>query len=166
LHSDVPPGVRPKKEGDGKSPAGVFSLLESFGYATAAESGIQTFPYRPLTPNTEGVDDPQSRSYNRIVEYTPGAPKDWNSAEQMLRNDELYRWGVVVGHNTKPFAGAGSCIFLHLWEGPTKGTAGCTAMPLEKIEALVRWLDASKKPLLVQLPREEYERLKKDWELP
>ena len=39
LHSEVPPGIRPKKEGDGKSPAGVFLLLESLGYAAASEPG-------------------------------------------------------------------------------------------------------------------------------
>jgi L,D-peptidoglycan transpeptidase YkuD (ErfK/YbiS/YcfS/YnhG family) len=166
FHSPEPPGLRTKQEGDGKAPAGAFALVEVFGYATAAEAGIRKFPYRALTPATEGVDDPKSRFYNRIVERAPGAPKDWDSAEQMRRDDELYRWGVVVGHNLKPFAGAGSCIFLHLWEAPDKGTAGCTAMTAERMEELVRWLDEAKKPVLVQLPREEYERLKLPWALP
>ena len=166
FHSPEPPRLRAKKEGDGKAPAGAFALLETFGYATAAEAAIRTFPYRALTPATEGVDDPKSRFYNRIVEREPDAPKDWDSAEQMRRNDELYRWGVVVGHNQKPFAGAGSCIFLHLWEAPDKGTAGCTAVTGERMEELVRWLDEAKKPILVQLPREEYERLKVPWALP
>ncbi len=54
----------------------------------------------------------------------------------------------------------GSCIFLHIWEGPGKGTAGCTAMGSLSMEEVLRWLDGEKRPVLVQLPRAEFERLR------
>jgi D-alanyl-D-alanine dipeptidase len=63
-------------------------------------------------------------------------------------------------------AGRGSCIFLHIWAGPSKGTAGCTAMPQPRLETLLRWLDAKKRPLLVQLPEAVYARLRDAWRLP
>jgi len=45
----------------------------------------------------------------------------------LIKHD--YRLGVFVEHNTKPRrAGFGSCIFLHIWSGPTEPTIGCTAM--------------------------------------
>jgi hypothetical protein len=34
------------------------------------------------------------------------------------------------------------------------------------MEYLLRWLDAKKRPLLVQLPRAEFERLREAWGLP
>ena len=84
----------------------------------------------------------------------------------MLRPDNLYQWGVVVEHNWQPSPGAGSCIFLHVWRGPGQGTTGCTAIPKDKIERIVRWLDRRRKPLLVQLPAQTYTRMKYQWKLP
>lgn len=154
-----------KREGDGKAPAGVFSLSEAFGYAPAAEPRTK-LPYVPLTPSVECVDDSASKFYNRVLDRGSVTP-DWNSSERMLRSDELYRWGIVVDHNTNPARpDAGSCIFLHIWRGPGQGTVGCTAMPPEQVEALLAWLDPSRKPLLVQMPQERYQRVQKKWKLP
>jgi D-alanyl-D-alanine dipeptidase len=112
------------------------------------------------------VDDAASRYYNRIVERGRAGAVDWNSSERM-RSVEGYRWGLVVAHNAAPpVAGRGSCIFLHIWAGPGKGTAGCTAMERGNLEALLRWLDARSGPLLVQLPEAEYARLRSAWRLP
>jgi hypothetical protein len=154
-----------KKEGDGKSPAGIFGLSAAFGYAAQAKSGWR-MPYVPLSPTVECVDDPASKSYNHIVDNRSLAP-DWKSSEHMLRPDDLYRWGLVVDHNADPVVpGAGSCIFMHIWEGPGRGTVGCTAMPGAQLESLLSWLDPAKKPLLVQLPLPLYQRLRKLWRLP
>ena len=112
----------------------------------------------------EGIDDPKSRHYNRIVDGSAVEAKDWNSSERM--RIEPYRWGAVVGHNWKQVPGAGSCIFLHVWEGPGVATSGCTAMAEEDMLRLTLWLDRTKKPLLVQLPAEEYRRLRAAWKLP
>lgn len=148
-----------KKEGDGKAPAGIFRLSSAFGYAPEEQRGWK-MPYISLTPSVECVDDPASKFYNRIVDRTSVSP-DWHSSEQMRRTDELYRWGVVVDHNADPpKAGSGSCIFLHIWRGPGQGTVGCTAMPQEQLESLLGWLDPARKPLLVQMPQSEYQRLK------
>lgn len=154
-----------KKEGDGKAPAGVFSLSESFGYSPDAQPGSK-MPYVPLTASVECVDDITSQFYNRVLDDRSVTP-DWNSSEHMRRSDELYRWGVVVDHNSDPpLAGAGSCIFMHIWRGPGQGTVGCTAMPQEQMEALLAWLDPARKPLLVQMPAPQYKKLHKKWGLP
>lgn len=154
-----------KKEGDGKAPAGVFSLSEAFGYAAQPATGTR-LPYVPLTTAIECVDDTNSKFYNRVVDHGSVSP-DWNSSEHMLRSDELYRWGLVVDHNSNPAQpGAGSCIFMHIWRGPGQGTVGCTAMPQEQIEKLLAWLDPSRKPLLVQMPDTEYDHVRKIWKLP
>ena len=123
-------------------------------------------PYVPLTPAVECVDDTNSKFYNRVVDRGTVAP-DWTSSEHMLRSDELYRWGVVVDHNSNPARpGAGSCIFLHIWRGPGQGTVGCTAMPQEQLETMLGWLDPARKPLLVQMPEQQYRSLHKKLGLP
>jgi D-alanyl-D-alanine dipeptidase len=155
-----------KKEGDGRAPAGVFKLGTAFGFAAAREADWLRLPYTPLAPTTECVDDVASRHYNTIVDRGTVGVVDWNSSERM-RSVEGYHWGLVVEHNAAPpVAGRGSCIFLHIWAGPEKGTAGCTAMEEANLERLLRWLDMRKRPLLVQLPRAEYARLRPVWQLP
>lgn len=154
-----------KQEGDGKAPAGIFPLTTSFGYSAKALENAR-LPYIELTPTVECVDDPHSSHYNQLFD-SKGTAKDWTSSEQMRRSDELYRWGVVVGYNTSPTrSGAGSCIFLHIWDGPEQGTAGCTAMEPIRIETLLRWLDPTKRPVLVQLPATEYLKYQSVWSLP
>ncbi|HEX6185900.1 MAG TPA: L,D-transpeptidase family protein [Pyrinomonadaceae bacterium] len=155
-----------KREGDGKAPAGVFRLGPAFGFAPHAEASWLRTTYTPLKSTTECVDDTASRHYNLIVDRGAVGAVDWNSSERM-REIEGYRWGLVVAHNAAPpVAGRGSCIFLHVWAGPEKGTAGCTAMEQPNLEALLRWLDPETEPLLVQLPDAEYARLRAGWGLP
>jgi D-alanyl-D-alanine dipeptidase len=154
-----------KQEGDGKAPAGVFRITRLFGYAPEAEARGFKLPYLQATGTLECVDDAASAYYNRVLERAAAARVDWKSSEQMRRGDELYRWGAVVEHNApKAKPGGGSCIFLHV--GGAQGTAGCTAMPEAALLEVLRWLDGEMKPVLVQLPRTEYERLRREWGLP
>jgi L,D-peptidoglycan transpeptidase YkuD (ErfK/YbiS/YcfS/YnhG family) len=155
-----------KKEGDGKAPAGVFPVSTAFGYASQKQPGWK-MPFVSLTPSTECVDDTNSKFYNRVVDRSNVSSPDWNSSEQMLRPDELYRWGLEVDYNPSPaHPGAGSCIFLHIWRGAGQGTAGCTAMPQEQLEFVLAWLDPAREPLLVQFPQQQYRDLQKEWGLP
>jgi L,D-peptidoglycan transpeptidase YkuD (ErfK/YbiS/YcfS/YnhG family) len=160
-----------KREGDGKSPAGLFLLGTAFGYDSAPLRGLK-MPYLNLTSSIECVDDPGSKYYNRIVDRAIATP-DWNSSEHMRNAGESYRWGIVVDHNrtvtgdmNPPEPGGGSCVFLHIWHSRDQGTAGCTAMPPTDLETLLTWLDPARKPLLVQLPEPTYERLINRWTLP
>jgi len=155
-----------KREGDGRSPAGVFPLDSAFGFAPASAMSRVRLPYLSLSTTTECVDDTASVHYNTIVERN-GVPRvDWTSSEHMRRVAQ-YQVGVVVGYNTGPATtGHGSCIFLHIWDGPASSTAGCTAFPRADVEALLRWLDPKAKPVLVQLPAAEYAKLKTKWALP
>jgi L,D-peptidoglycan transpeptidase YkuD (ErfK/YbiS/YcfS/YnhG family) len=162
-----PPGLAgpQKKEGDGRSPAGVFELRLLTGYAAAAPAGT-LLPYREATATLRCVDDARSRFYNRLVDES-AVTRDWSSAEDMHRADALYRFVVWVGHNDAPVEpGAGSCIFLHLRAGPGSVTAGCTAFESEPMERLLRWLDPGRRPLLVQLPRDEHAARAAAWGLP
>jgi D-alanyl-D-alanine dipeptidase len=162
-----PPGLEGpvKKEGDGRSPAGVFLLREAVGYSETAPAGTR-LPYRQATRSLRCVDDPRSRHYNRLVDEA-AVRKDWASAEDMRREDDLYRLVVCVGHNDHPpRAGAGSCIFLHLRETEASVTVGCTAVDRGVMEELLLWLDPEAKPVLVQLPEGIRRRLAEAWVLP
>jgi L,D-peptidoglycan transpeptidase YkuD (ErfK/YbiS/YcfS/YnhG family) len=155
-----------KREGDGKAPAGRFPLQSAFGFAPPSEVDWVRLPYVSLAPATECVDDPASSHYNTVVDRGVVPRVDWTSAERM-RSIDLYRLGVIVGYNAAPVRrGRGSCIFLHIWRSAGSPTSGCTAMPAQDLEAVVRWLDPALRPTLVQLPAAQYARLRSAWSLP
>jgi D-alanyl-D-alanine dipeptidase len=155
-----------KVEGDDKAPAGIFRLGPAFGYAPKTAAPWIKLAYFPLTKETEGVDDPQSRHYNQLVNRSEVARVDWKSSEQMLRNDDLYKWGLVVAHNSARTPRAGSCIFMHIWKNSSSPTAGCTAMPERDLVSLLRWLKPGARPVLVQMPAPEYEAARVQFRLP
>lgn len=162
----APETTGPRKvEGDGRSPAGVFALDRAFGFAPADSTPAAGLSYLALGPGTECVDDTSSAYYARVVDRADVAEPDWQSAERM-RAISLYRLGVLVDYNTGRTPGRGSCIFLHIWDGPASTTSGCSALAADPLEGLVAWLDADARPALVQLPTPVYHRLRADWGLP
>ncbi len=168
LHPEQGEGPR-KQEGDGRAPAGVFTLGEAFGYAAKGETAL---PYRAMQATSYCIDVPDSPLYNRIIDTREtGEAAAKGSTEPMrldLHNngDPRYREGLVIGHNATATPRGGSCIFAHLWRTPGEATAGCTAMAAETMDALFAWLQPAERPVFVLLPRAEYARLARDWQLP
>jgi len=162
LHGDAAPAGAPlKREGDGRAPAGAFLIGPGFGTG-AAPAGMR-WPYRRITSTLRCVDDPKSRHYNLLVDAAATEP-DWSSAEDMLRSDELHRYGLLVGHNPARIPGAGSCIFFHLADAGA--TVGCTAVVQRDLAALLRALDPTARPVYVLLTRKSYRDLAARWGLP
>jgi L,D-peptidoglycan transpeptidase YkuD (ErfK/YbiS/YcfS/YnhG family) len=168
-----------KTEGDGRAPAGVFALSSAFGRGAPPMKTVM--PWLSTTPQLACVDDPKSARYNRLIDEDPndaigldGGPpaRDYKTAEHMQRDDGQYDVGVLVDHNAMgdasraPIAGRGSCVFLHVWKKKGRGSAGCTAMARWDLEKVVEWLDPSKKPVLIQLPRDEMIKRRLPWGLP
>jgi len=155
-----------KREGDLKGPAGIFTLGTAFGHTASRHLGTVRMPYYEITPHSEAVDDPFSIYYNQIVDKREAAISDWESSEKMGMIP-LYLRGVVINHNMKEIdIEKGSHIFLHMWRLKDWGTAGCTALSPSSMEKIFYWLDAEKKPLIIQLPEEAYQKALQAWDLP
>jgi L,D-peptidoglycan transpeptidase YkuD (ErfK/YbiS/YcfS/YnhG family) len=158
-----------KREGDNRSPAGVFRIGTAFGYAAHAATAL---PYRALRASDWCMDVSGSPHYNRIVDAeVVGAEAVKGSSEPMRRDlhadgDQRYRLGFVIEHNAQAAPEGGSCIFAHLWKSPTDATAGCTAMTPAVMQSLLAWLKPQDHPVFVLLPQAEYERLRTTWQLP
>ncbi|MEW9572130.1 L,D-transpeptidase [Rhodanobacter sp. Si-c] len=158
-----------KREGDGRSPAGVFRIGTTFGYAAHADTAM---PYLALTATDYCMDVSGSPLYNRIADTAKvGAAALKGASEPMRRDlhfhgDQAYRIGFVIEHNPDGVAHGGSCIFAHLWSSPTTGTTGCTAMTPGTMRGLLAWLKPQEHPVFVLLPKDEYARLRHAWQLP
>ena len=143
-----------KKEGDGKAPAGIFQLVNGFGYQPFKIK----FPYKVYKETDHCVDDGKSKHYNQIIDSTK-VPKDYKSFERMKFPKNYYKYGLVVDHNPQAIPGAGSCIFMHIKKPNHIPTVGCTAMSEDEIKTVLKWLDPKKDPLLVQAPKSEIPKL-------
>lgn len=136
-----------KYEGDGKAPAGLFSLSGFFGY----DKQDFHFPYKKLNSSDICVDDSDSAYYNKLIQTQNSS--DFKSFEKMKRDDNLYKLGIIVDYNKEGHKQKGSCIFIHIQRAHNSPTAGCTSMQKEKLLKLMKWLEFSKKPMLLQLPK-------------
>jgi L,D-peptidoglycan transpeptidase YkuD (ErfK/YbiS/YcfS/YnhG family) len=138
----APPGE--KREGDGKTPSGVFPLEHTFGYAERISTGMT---YRPIRDGDIWVDDPESCEYNR---WTERGQMDGVSFEAMRRKDDLYKYGIVIGYNRDPVVkGHGSAVFLHIWQAYDVPTSGCVALAEGDLLEILAWLDPSRRPLVI-----------------
>lgn len=147
-----------KNEGDGRSPAGVFDIGSTFGYALETDSSM---PYFHADESLICVDDADDRFYNKMTLLNPLNPP--KSFENMHRSDELYRHGAVIEYNRLGEKGRGSCIFFHLNRPDYRPTAGCTAMDKKPLIEMLRWLHPTKNPKLLQIPKSDCKEYQKEF---
>lgn len=139
-------GTGKTKEGDGKTPVGVYPLGTAFGWGDTLSN--LKYPFKKATKNDYWVDDAKSKDYNKWITYTGDPNKRWNSFEKMTHS--LYKYGVVIRYNDNPIvAGKGSAIFLHMKTTTTKYTLGCIALNEKDLITVIKWLDKDKDPVIL-----------------
>ena len=133
-----------KREGDGKTPSGIFPLQMTFGY----EKSIKTkMPYRQALADDIWVDDPHADDYNRWVKKMETRAASY---EIIKRDDNLYKYGIIIEYNTNPvIKGYGSAIFFHIWRGENITTEGCVAVSEQDIVKILGWLDPQALPVII-----------------
>lgn len=126
---------RNKKEGDGKTPTGVFTINRAFGIKNNPGSNL---PYTKVGKDDYWVDDPASVHYNTWAKGSV-PNRDWKSAEHLITETRAYAYAAVIEYNTNPIVkGAGSAIFLHCSKG--RPTAGCVSVPEADMVRLLKFL--------------------------
>jgi L,D-peptidoglycan transpeptidase YkuD (ErfK/YbiS/YcfS/YnhG family) len=121
-----------KREGDLRTPAGVFPLRGGFG--ANANPGLQVGSWRQVDSQDVWVDDSASSLYN-TRQRLPAAGR-WDSAEKLL-NTPAYNYAQVIGYNEGRTPGRGSAIFFHVDTGG--GTAGCVSLPTRSLLKVLQW---------------------------
>ena len=135
-----------KVEGDGHSPIGIFTLGTAFGRYSNPGTKMN---YRQSTANDFWVDDSNSPLYN-TWQKGPVSGR-WTSAENMYIS--AYNYGFVINYNTsKRIPGKGSAIFFHVGSGKT---AGCTSTSQGNVITILKWLNPSKNPVIIEGPMSE-----------
>ena len=124
-------GIGKTKEGDGKTPTGVYRFLFGFGNMPDPGCGIG---YTQVDESYYWVDDSDSAYYNQFVS-TNEVTKDWDSAEHIARVKSSYNYVLALDYNVDCVPQKGSAIFMHCT--PTGG-AGCIAVPEDVMVEIMR----------------------------
>lgn len=128
---------RDKREGDGATPIGTYSLRRVHFRPDRVARPKTRLPLRALTPNDGWCDDPQDARYNTLIPL-PSPVRH----ETMWREDHLYDLVVEIGYNDAPaIPNKGSAIFLHVVRTDFNPTQGCVAIPRDELAQLVDLLE-------------------------
>ena len=122
-----------KREGDGKSPLGVWAIRRVLFRPDKGGRPETRLPTKALERDDGWCDAPGDPAYNRAVKLPHPA-----SAEQMWREDDVYDLVCILAHNDDPpVRGLGSAIFLHLARPGYAPTEGCVALSREDMLELL-----------------------------
>jgi L,D-peptidoglycan transpeptidase YkuD (ErfK/YbiS/YcfS/YnhG family) len=110
-------------EGDGITPIGEFAL-QSVWYRSDRIAPKCALPLHQITPLDGWSDDPRDPDYNQPIRL----PHAFGH-EVLYRDGPEYDLLAVMDYNRTPIRpGAGSAVFLHVWRGAARPTAGCIAL--------------------------------------
>ena len=113
-----------KKEGDLKTPSGVFKFETLFYRKDRIRSIKSSLPKKIIKKNMGWCDDTNSKRYNKLINFPFRG-----SAEKFFIKKKIYDLILVLNYNRSPvIKNKGSAIFLHLAEKKYKPTRGCVSI--------------------------------------
>ena len=134
-------GLGKTREGDAKTPVGVFHFNRAFGIADDPGSLI---PYVKVDNDTYWSGDPrEGYRYNELVNLKdlPGLDIESGDSEHIIDFVYHYQYCLNISYNEEGMPGLGSAIFLHCF-GPVKPyTGGCVAIPEDCMRFVMQRVD-------------------------
>lgn len=122
-----------KKEGDGATPAGCFSIREVLYRKDRLGELDCKIKTTPIKENDAWCDDENDERYNTLISVPKGT-----HPESLWREDEVYDIVAVLGYNDDPpVSGKGSAIFMHVARKNYSPTAGCIALSRKDLLAVL-----------------------------
>jgi len=122
------------KEGDTKTPLGVFGVRGAFGIKSNPGTKLA---YTKITPDTYACGC--EKYYNRIIDAKVTGHK-CTEGEQMYYYSPEYNYGLQTDYNPNNEPGKGSAIFIHCI-GMKPYTGGCVAIPEDDMRYIIQDAD-------------------------
>lgn len=128
-------GLYKEKEGDSKTPVGVFKMNTPFGIADSVEG----FPdnYIKVDPDMYWNGDSASDRYNKLVNVKEYTAFDRSASEHLINYSGYYDYCIDTGYNYEGTPYRGSAIFLHCVVND-EHTHGCIAIPKEYMTEIMK----------------------------
>ena len=112
-----------KKEGDFKTPIGVYKIDTLFYRKDKYPNTITKLKKIPIQKDMGWCDDVNSRYYNKLIKLNKNVRH-----EKLFKKNSNYDLLIPISYNTKrPIKNKGSAIFIHLTKNYKK-TLGCIAI--------------------------------------
>ena len=113
-----------KKEGDKKTPKGIFKIENLYYRKDRIEKPLTSLKCIEIKNNMGWCDDIYyPEKYNKLIKTSIKIKH-----ERLKRKDHRYNLLIPIKYNfDKPVIGIGSCIFIHLTKD-YKPTAGCIGL--------------------------------------
>ena len=126
-------GIYKKKEGDLKTPVGIFNITMAFG--------------RKKSPGTSGISyiklnkyhywSAEKATYNTFVDVRQLGRKRVKG-EHLIKYNPWYNYSLAMDFNKKCVYRKGSGIFLHCDGGGRTNTLGCVAVSEKNMKKIVK----------------------------
>ena len=139
-------GIDKQKEGDGKTPTGLYGLSVAFGKKPDPGSLI---PYTQIDKKYWWVGDYDSKYFNQLC-HQDMEGRDWKldpAESEHLWDYKGYNYCLFVEYNMEAEYKKGSCIFLHCI-GQKPETLGCIAVEEENMIFILQHLREGAKILI------------------
>jgi L,D-peptidoglycan transpeptidase YkuD (ErfK/YbiS/YcfS/YnhG family) len=136
-----------KREGDNKTPAGLYSFTLAFGLKSDPGAFLD---YRKITEFDYWIDDVNNPHYNTWVNAND-TPGDYSS-EHLIDHNPSYNYALNINYNADCTPGLGSAVFLHCYN-EIGFTTGCIAISENYMKTLVKEADSATRIIIV--PKEE-----------
>ncbi|MBL0942305.1 MAG: L,D-transpeptidase family protein [Alphaproteobacteria bacterium] len=129
-----------KKEGDGKTPKGTYSLVEVW-YRPDRTTVETNLPLYKILSDDGWCDASDDQNYNKHVKLPYSA-----SHEVLYRTDGVYDTFAVINYNyPDSISGRGMAIFFHIAAEDFSPTAGCVALKHEDLKYVLKNFSPSAK---------------------
>lgn len=113
------------REGDNKTPKGMFSFTKAFGIEDDPGSVMY---YTKVDDSHYWVGDSQSEYYNQFVSTLDIDNFSKKDSEHIIDYKQAYKYCLNISYNEDGVPHLGSAIFLHC-QTNNKFTNGCVAIP-------------------------------------
>ena len=128
-------GIGKTKEGDMKTPSGIYGLTTPFGIK--ADPG-SVMPYTKVTKWHYWCGTSGSEYYNQLCDSRVNGRTWTKSDEHLIDYTGVYNYCMFIDYNAAGVKGKGSYIFLHCF-GKNKYTAGCVAISESAMKKIICW---------------------------
>ena len=131
-----------KKEGDYKTPKGIFKLGNIYYRADRIQKPQSKLKLIKIKKEMGWCDDPKSKFYNKLVKIRK---KSKFKYEKLFRKDYKYDLLILIKYNyEKVYKYKGSAIFLHLTKNYSS-TKGCVALQKKDFLILLKVINKKTK---------------------
>lgn len=132
-------GVGQANSWTARTPAGVYTLTQSFGIKDNPGTRL---PFFKVDKYDWWNGDSTSPGYNTRYRGVTGPP----NSEHLIDYGKAYWYSVVIDYNTERIPYAGAAFFLHVATG--EPTGGCVSVSEADMVRIMRWLEPGQSPVI------------------